>query len=624
MAELVRQYLGNYRLSYLLGHGGFADVYLGEHITLKTPAAIKVLRMQLVGEAQESFLHKTRIIADLDHPNIVNVLEFGVDHYTPYIVMRFAAYGTLRQRYPRGTILSAAPILPYVRQAAAALQYAHERNLIHRDIKPENLLLGIDEQVLLSDFCLAIVSQSANQPHFQETAGTTAYMAPEQLQGHACTASDQYALGIVIYEWLTGDWPFHGSDQEMAHQHAHRPPPPLAEKIPTIPPAIEQVVLKALAKNPSERFPSMQDFANAFEEACISVLDTQIISIAAHIFPAIAGAPHLEQIDTPDSVIFMPDTYLMPESSSLFVPDPINTSAYFPDKSTIITDPSLVSIPPATSADPVASLSAPVTSLSIGEDSGFSNLEGDFLNASHSYYQSNREGGNKADREGRDKAGSNAPPNTPLPEAAWMEKSPKRITRRSVLVGLTGIAAASIAGIGISTLVAAPKRQSSSRSSQQKAARASNPANSPDTTDTRKPSTPDKTSTAAPASTPAPNSTAPAAAPTDQPGSKNKQPLTIQIMNPPTQVQNNSQVNIEISTSEPGVSVVLHISYNSPTIKDVSMQQTSDSSGHANFSWQVRLPNTLSSSTTATLSISAVDQNGQKAVAAPLMVSIAG
>src|SRR5258706_10629012 len=116
MAELVRQYLGNYRLSYLLGQGGFAEVYLGEHITLKTPAAIKVLRMQLVREAQESFLHEARTIAGLDHPNLVCRLLLEKKNYTPYLVIIYAPKRTLRRRFPRGTILSSTDVLPYVRQ----------------------------------------------------------------------------------------------------------------------------------------------------------------------------------------------------------------------------------------------------------------------------------------------------------------------------------------------------------------------------------------------------------------------------------------------------------------------------------------------------------------------------
>ncbi len=501
MAELVRQYLGNYRLSYLLGQGGFAEVYLGEHITLKTPAAIKVLRMQLVREAQESFLHEARTIAGLDHPNIVSVFEFGVDHYTPYLVMSYAPKGTLRRRFPRGTILSSTDVLPYVRQTAAALQYAHDRKLVHRDIKPENLLLGTGDHVLLSDFGLAIVSQSTNHVDFQDTAGTMAYMAPEQLQGKACPASDQYALGIVVYEWLTGSWPFNGSQQEIALQHAQRSAPPLAEKVPAIPPAIEQAVMKALAKNPSERFSTVQDFANAFEEACIVELDTRVISTPVQISPAVAEASDNWQIDTPDSLVFMPGTGRVPEPFPLFLPDLAGTSAYFHDRPTIITNPSLLSAIPAASGDPISSLPSPVTSVSIDEappDAPDVPLPFPTL----------------------------SPPITPFPEVLQQQKPQKRLSRRSVLVGLAGIAAASITGFGISTLASAPKQQTSSHASQQKTARTSSPANAPGTANTRKPPTRDVTSITSPGSTPVPDTTVPAT-PTDQPGSKNKQLLTV-------------------------------------------------------------------------------------------------
>jgi serine/threonine protein kinase len=589
MAELVRQYLGNYRLSYLLGQGGFAEVYLGEHITLKTPAAIKVLRMQLVREAQESFLHEARTIAGLDHPNIVSVFEFGVDHYTPYLVMSYAPKGTLRRRFPRGTILSSTGVLSYVRQTAAALQYAHDRKLVHRDIKPENLLLGTGDHVLLSDFGLAIVSQSTNHVDFQDTAGTMAYMAPEQLQGKACPASDQYALGIVVYEWLTGGWPFNGSQQEIALQHAQRSATPLAEKVPTIPPAIEQVVMKALAKNPSERFSTVQDFASAFEEACIVELDTRVISTPVQISPAFAKASDTWQIDTPDSPIFMPGTGRVPEPFPLFLPDPVSTSAYFHDQPTIITNPSLLSAIPAASGDPTSSWPPPVTSVSIDE--------------------------------APPAATDVSLPTTPLPGVVQREKTQKGLTRRAVLVGLAGIAAASITGIGISTLASAPKRQISSHSSQQKTVRSSSPANAPGTANTRKPPTRDVTSITSPGSTPVPDATVPAT-PTDQPGSKNKQLLTVQITNPPAQVQNKSWVNVDVSTNEPRVSVILHVVYNTSSLKNVTVQKITDSNGHAIFPWQVQLPNARAGNTTATLTVSAVNQDGQKAEAAPLKVSI--
>ncbi len=265
----IGQRLGNYRLIRLLGKGAFATVYLGEHIYLQTQAAIKVMHIELISDPLESFLAEARTIARLRHPSIIGLLEFGVDSATrtPFLVMEYAPHGSLRQRYPQqGTRLPPALIVSYVKQISAGLQYAHDEKLIHRDIKPENLLLGVDDEVLLADFNIAMIAQTQYQKT-QEIAGTPLYMAPEQLQGKATFASDQYALGIVVYEWLCGSRPFQGPFMAIASQHLLTPPPSLRAKIPTIPPAVEQVVMTALAKKPQQRFASVQDFATALEQA---------------------------------------------------------------------------------------------------------------------------------------------------------------------------------------------------------------------------------------------------------------------------------------------------------------------------------------------------------------------
>jgi len=267
MTDYVGQQLGNYRLIRLLGKGSFAEVYLGEHIHLSTQAAIKVLHTQLTSDDVDKFRIEARIIARLIHPHIVRVLEFGVEGKTPFLVMDYAPYGTLRQHHPKGTGLPLDTIVSYVKQIADALQYAHDKKLIHRDIKQENMLLVRRNEVLLSDFGLAIITQSSHSQQVQDSAGTIAYMAPEHIQGHPCPASDQYALGVVVYEWLCGDRPFHGSTLEIATQHMLAPAPPLQEKVPTIPSAVERVVLRALAKDPKLRFAQVQSFALALEEA---------------------------------------------------------------------------------------------------------------------------------------------------------------------------------------------------------------------------------------------------------------------------------------------------------------------------------------------------------------------
>jgi len=267
MTDLIGKQLGNYRLIRLLGKGGFAEVYLGHHLYLKTQAAIKVLHTRLIDDDMENFLTEAQTIASLVHPHIVRVLEFGVEGDIPFLVMDYAPNGTLRQRYSKGALPSYERIVHYVKQVAEALQYAHDKNLIHRDIKPENMLLGTNKSVLLSDFGIALLAQSSSHQSTQGIIGTTAYMAPEQLKGKPRPASDQYSLGIVVYEWLTGERPFRGSFAEIASQHMFVPPPPLYEKVPEISSAVENVVMTALEKEPHQRFASLQEFADALEHA---------------------------------------------------------------------------------------------------------------------------------------------------------------------------------------------------------------------------------------------------------------------------------------------------------------------------------------------------------------------
>jgi outer membrane protein assembly factor BamB/serine/threonine protein kinase len=268
VGERIGQQLGNYRLLNLLGRGAFAEVYLGEHIHLGTHAAIKVLDARVDQDGITAFRAEARTIASLEHPSIVRVLDFGVDGNTPFLVMEYAPGGTLRTRFPRGTRLPLASVVSYVQQIASALQYAHDRRLVHRDIKPENLLVGRNNEVLLSDFGIALMAQSSRYLHPQDVAGTIAYMAPEQIQSYPRPASDQYSLGIVVYEWLGGEVPFKGAFTDVAVKHALVPPSSLLEKIPSLSPYVEQVVFTALAKDPQQRFPTVRDFASALKQAC--------------------------------------------------------------------------------------------------------------------------------------------------------------------------------------------------------------------------------------------------------------------------------------------------------------------------------------------------------------------
>ncbi len=271
MRDHVGQQLGNYRVLRLLGRGGFAEVYLGQHIYLNSFAALKVLHTMLSSEEQEAFVKEAQTLVRLQHPHIVRLLDFTVQASTPFLVMDYAPNGTLRQRHPVGSRLLLDTVTSYVRQVASALHYAHGQHLIHRDIKPENILVGSQDDLLLSDFGLAFFAPRTSTYSTQATtlqiAGTPLYLAPEQLQGRPLPTSDQYALAVLVYEWLCGRPPFSGTLIEVATQHLSMPPPPLREHVPDLPHAAEEVVMQALAKEPGQRFTDVEEFARALEWA---------------------------------------------------------------------------------------------------------------------------------------------------------------------------------------------------------------------------------------------------------------------------------------------------------------------------------------------------------------------
>jgi len=290
MSDLTGKQLGRYRILRRLGAGGYAVVYLGEHIHLKTQAAIKVLhQVHLSSDDEERFRGEAQTIVRLKHENIISVIDYGIQESTgiPYLVMEYMP-AALRQRYPAGTRCAPLEILPYVKQVASALQHAHKHKVIHRDVKPENMLLDEHDNVRLSDFGIAIVYETSSALKTQDKLGTPYYMAPEQIQGKPVFASDQYSLGVVVYELLCGRRPFTGGFAGLLHQHEHSVPPSLRERVPSLSADIEQVVLKALAKDPEERYASISDFALAFEQACSQGQDdnsTQRLALTSTSLP---------------------------------------------------------------------------------------------------------------------------------------------------------------------------------------------------------------------------------------------------------------------------------------------------------------------------------------------------
>ncbi len=271
MPDKVGQQIGNYRLVRLLGSGGFADVYLGQHVHLASKqAAVKMLKLFDVDV--EKFQQEAETTEQLVHPHIVRLLDFALQEGTPFLVLDYAPGGTLRARHPKGSQLQLNTVVAYLNEITPALQYAHDRNILHRDIKPDNMLIGRQGELLISDFGMAVLSQTG-RTSLQASygiGGTPFYMAPEMFRGKPEKASDQYSLAVVVYEWLCGSLPFsEGGFIQLGYQHTHEPVPPLREKNSSLSSDVEAVILTALAKDPKQRFGSVRAFANALEQACL-------------------------------------------------------------------------------------------------------------------------------------------------------------------------------------------------------------------------------------------------------------------------------------------------------------------------------------------------------------------
>jgi len=258
--------VGDYNLIEFLGGGTFGKVYKAEHVFHHTFAAVKIFKE--VPDIEDLLTEASAVF--LKHPHIVEVVGFGAvskeDKKHPYIAMVFAPKGTLRGCYPEGTRLSLFTIVTYVNQIASALQYAHERRWVHRDIKPPNILIGPNDEIWVGDFGISVVAHREGSFVVQRAAGTPEYMPYEQWIGCAVEASDQYALAIMVYEWLCGERPFYGNTVQLRRQHKEVLPPSLRSKDPKISSKVEQVVMRALAKKPEDRFPGVMEFARALEK----------------------------------------------------------------------------------------------------------------------------------------------------------------------------------------------------------------------------------------------------------------------------------------------------------------------------------------------------------------------
>ncbi|HZR41202.1 MAG TPA: protein kinase [Ktedonobacteraceae bacterium] len=294
--ELLGRTLGTCTLQRLLGRGGMGAVYLAQQSRPRRTVAVKVLLPGVLMEQRPraEFLARFRREADavaaLDHVNIMPVYEYGEQEELAYLVMPYVTGGTLREVLEKRGILPLGEVVPIIEQAASALDSAHAQGIVHRDLKPANMLFHADGRILLADFGLAKVLRDVTEQKERESSGqsmltsagtivgTPEYLSPEQGTGSRIDhRTDIYSLGIVLYQMLAGRIPFTGtSPVAVAIKHAMEEPPPLAQFNPTVSPTVEAVVMKAIAKDPDQRFARAGEFARALRHAAFGTQQEEL------------------------------------------------------------------------------------------------------------------------------------------------------------------------------------------------------------------------------------------------------------------------------------------------------------------------------------------------------------
>ena len=270
--SLIGQSIGRYHILEQLGEGGMATVYKAYDTRLETDVAVKVIRAEnltigTMDQALIRFEREAKALARLTHPNIVKVIDYGEYEGKPYLVMEFLPSGTLKKKL--GKQMPWQEALSLLLPIAHALDFAHRQNMIHRDVKPSNILITADGEPMLTDFGIAKILDLNDTADLTGTGvgiGTPEYMAPEQWTGNPSPKSDQYALGVVLYEILTGRKPY-PTDTPMAIllKQVNEPLPSPREFVRDLPEKVEKMLLKTLAKDPEDRYANMGDFASAAE-----------------------------------------------------------------------------------------------------------------------------------------------------------------------------------------------------------------------------------------------------------------------------------------------------------------------------------------------------------------------
>jgi serine/threonine protein kinase len=275
MSFNVGENVGPYRIIEQLGQGGMATVYKAYHAALDRYVAIKALHPAF-GEDQSflsRFQREARLVAKLEHPNIVPVYDYAEHEGRPYLVMKFIEGDTLKARLTERP-LSSAEIEKVVGAVGSALAYAHQQGILHRDIKPSNVLVASDGQLYLADFGLARIAQSGESTLSSDMImGTPQYISPEQAMGKKDLdeGTDIYSFGVMIYEMVVGQVPFNADTPfSIIHDHIYSPLPMPRAVNPKVPESVERVLLKALAKERVDRYPDVDSLVSAFKDAWIA------------------------------------------------------------------------------------------------------------------------------------------------------------------------------------------------------------------------------------------------------------------------------------------------------------------------------------------------------------------
>jgi serine/threonine protein kinase len=319
----IGETIGPYRITDQLGHGGMATVYQAYHANLDRYVAIKVLHAALKSDPnfETRFRREAQIVARLEHPNIVPIYDYDEYHGEPYLVMKFIEGDTLKARLVHNP-LTLNETLYSITAIGDALTYAHERDILHRDVKPSNILIDVKGVPYLTDFGLARMASAGESTLSQDLMlGTPQYISPEQAQGtQPLTAStDIYSLGVVLYELTVGRVPF-TADTPFAIIHGHIfSPLPLPSKVnPQVPASVERVLMKALAKNPADRYASAVQMVNAFREAVLESGLSELPAAQHYTPPTTGNAP--ESANPAQPPFKAPETMVIPDSTAAPAP----------------------------------------------------------------------------------------------------------------------------------------------------------------------------------------------------------------------------------------------------------------------------------------------------------------